>query len=147
MLPARELDKIVESAVFACFTLPAYQQADILMQREAARRAAVPLMLACQLHYRLRGEWPAKVEDLVPEILPELPADPLGKAGELMRLKRDGDDLVIYSVGINGLDDGGNIGDAAGGNSSEAPDQGIRAKRPLNSQNLTQPVTNSSEKN
>ena len=139
-LPARELDKIVESAVLARLTLPAFQQADDAMQREAARRAAVPLMLACQIHLRLHGEWPAKVEDLVPDILPELPADPLGKAGELMRLKRDGDDLVIYSVGVNGLDDGGNIGDAAGAYSSEAPDQGVRAKGPSNSQTPQTPM-------
>lgn len=131
-LPARELDQIVNSAILARLTLPAYQQADAAMQREAARRAAVSLMLACQLHHRLHGDWPAKIEDLVPDILAEPPADPLGKAGELMRLKRDGDDLVIYSVGLNGNDDGGNIGDAAGGNPNEAPDQGIRAKQPKN---------------
>jgi hypothetical protein len=131
-LPARELDQIVNSAILARLTLPAYQQADAAMQREAARRAAVSLMLACQLQHRLHGDWPAKVEDLVPDILTEPPADPLGKSGELMRLKRDGDDLVIYSVGPNGNDDGGNIGDATGGNANEAPDQGIRAKRPKN---------------
>lgn len=131
-LPARELDKIVESAILARLTLPAYQQADVAMQREAARRAAVSLMLACQLYFRLHEDWPVKVEDLVPDILAEPPADPLGKAGELMRLKRDGDDLVIYSVGLNGVDDSGNIGDAAGANSNEAPDQGARAKRPKN---------------
>jgi hypothetical protein len=140
-LPARELDKIVNSAVLARLTLPAYQQADIAMQREAARRAAVSLLLACQLHHRLHGDWPAKIEDLVPDILAKLPTDPLGKSGELMRLKRDGDDLVIYSVGPNGVDDGGNIGDSGGANSNDAPDQGVRAKRPSSSSNPTKPAT------
>lgn len=140
-LPARELDKIVNSAVLARLTLPAYQQADIAMQREAARRAAVSLLLACQLHYRLHGDWPAKIEDLVPDILAKLPTDPLGKSGELMRLKRDGDDLVIYSVGPNGVDDGGNIGDSGGANSNDAPDQGVRAKRPSSSSNPAKPAT------
>ncbi|GDY10390.1 hypothetical protein LBMAG52_38780 [Planctomycetia bacterium] len=129
-MPARELDNVVKSAVLAGFTLPAYQQADAAMQREAARRATVSLMLACQLHHRLHGDWPAKVEDLVPDNLAKPPADPLGKSGEQMRLKRDGDDLVIYSVGLNGADDGGNIGDSAGANPNEAPDQGARAKYP-----------------
>lgn len=146
-LPARELDKLVNSAILARLFLPAFQQADAAMQRESARRAAVSLLLACQLHFRLHGDWPAKVEDLVPEILSEPPEDPLGKSGELMRLKRDGDDLVIYSVGPNGVDDGGNIGDAAGANPSVALDQGIRAKRPMNSQNTTPPETTLSEKN
>lgn len=131
-MPARELDNVVKSAVLAGFTLPAYQQADVAMQREAARRAAVSVLLACQLYFRLHGDWPTKAEDLVPDILAEPPADPLGKSGELMRLKRDGDDLVIYSVGLNGADDGGNIGDSAGANPHDAPDQGFRAKRTRN---------------
>ncbi len=131
-LPAHELDKIVFSAYLARSTLPAYQQVGVAMDREAARRAAVSLLLACQLHHRLHGDWPAKVEDLVPNILDEPPADPLGKSGELMRLKRDGNDLVIYSVGLNGVDDGGNIDDSVGPNPNEALDQGARAKWPKN---------------
>ncbi len=146
-LPARELDKIVESAILARLTLPAYQQADVAMQREAARRATLPLMLACQLHLRLHGDWPANVTDLVPDILAEPPVDPLGKSGELLRLKRVGDDLVIFSVGLNGNDDGGNIGDFIGGNSNEAPDQGIRALRPYLSPNPTKPEVTPPEKN
>lgn len=145
-LPAHELDKVAYSAILARLLLPASQQADATMQREAARRAAVSLLLACQLHHRLHGDWPAKVEELVPDILAEPPVDPLGKAGELMRLNRDGDDLVIYSVGLNGADDGGNIGDAAVGNSNETPDQGIRARRPARSENAIPPETKPSEK-
>lgn len=117
------------------------------MQREASRRAAVSLLLACQFHHRLHGDWPAKVEDLVPNILAEPPTDPLGNSGELMRLKRDGDDLVIYSVGLNGVDDSGNIGDAAGADRNEAPDQGVRAKRPTSSPNPLPTETTPLEKN
>lgn len=146
-LPVHELDKIVFSTYLARSTLPAYQQAGDAMDREAARRAAVSLMLACQLHHRLHGDWPAKVEDLVPDILAESPADPLGKSGELMRLKRYGDYLVIYSVGLNGVDDGGNIGDEVGANPNEAPDQGVRARRPTNSPNPLPTETTPPEKN
>lgn len=146
-LPARELDKIVESAILARLTLPAYQQADVAMQREAARRSAVSLMLACQLYFRRHEDWPAKVENLVPDILAEPPVDPLGKSGELMRLKRAGDGLVIYCVGLNGNDDGGTIGDFVGGNSNEAPDQGIRALRPYLSPNPIKPEVTPPEKN
>lgn len=142
-LSAFELERVVESAVLTKSTLPSVAQVDIAMQHEAATRAAVSFMLACQLHRRLHGDWPTKVEDLVPDILAEPPADPLGKSGELMRLKRDVDDLVIYSVGLNGVDDGGNIGMT---NSYDALDQGIRAKQPSNSQNSTKPEINPPEK-
>lgn len=146
-LPARDLERVVRSAVFPIFMLPAYADADAAMQREASRRAAVSLLLACQFHHRLHGDWPAKVEDLVPNILAEPPTDPLGNSGELMRLKRDGDDLVIYSVGLNGVDDSGNIGDAAGADRNEAPDQGVRAKRPTSSPNPLPTETTPLEKN
>ncbi len=127
-LPAFDLDEVVHSAPLARLTLPAYQQSDVATQRESVRRAVVPVMLGCQLHRRLHGDWPAKVEDLVPDILTELPQDPLGKSGELLRLKRDGEELLIYSVGANGIDDGGNISGSGGTNTEETPDQGIRAK-------------------
>lgn len=146
-LPTRELDKTVFSTYLARSTLPAYQQAGDAMDREAARRAAVSLLLACQLHYRLHGDGPAKIEDLVPDILAEPPTDPLGKSGELMRLKRYGDYLLIYSVGLNGVDDGGKIGDEVGANRNEAPDQGVRARRPRNSPNPLPTETTPPEKN
>ncbi len=146
-LTARELDTVTFSAYLARSTLPAYQQVGDAMDREAARRAAVSLLLTCQLHHRLHGDWPEKVGDLVPDTLAEPPGDPLGKSGELMRLKRDGEDLVIYSVGLNSNDDGGNIGDAVGANPNEAPDQGVRAKRPTNSLNPMPSETILPEKN
>jgi len=105
-------------------------------------RAAVSLMLACQLHHRMHGDWPAKVEDLVPGILAEPPIDPLGKSGELMQLKRDGDDLVIYSVGVNGTNDGGRIT-----SSNDTPDQGFRLLRPSAPPSPTRPEAAPPEKN
>lgn len=141
-LPARELNQVFNSSILARLLLPAYQQADAAMQREAAMRAAVSLMLACQLHHRFHGDWPTKVEDLAPDILAEPPIDPLGKPGELMRLKRDGDDLVIYSVGTNGTDDGGRII-----GSNDTPDLGFRLQRPLTPPSPTPPEATPPEKN
>jgi hypothetical protein len=146
-LPAHELERVLHSAIFARLVLPTFLHYDFAMQRESARRAAVSVLMACQLHHRLHGDWPAKVEDLVPDILAKPPSDPLGKTGELMRLRRKGNDLVIYSVGLNGTDDGGSIGDTAGSNPNDAPDQGIRIRGPLNSSPASNPETNSPEKN
>ena len=70
-LPARELERLLASANLARMALPAYSQVGIAAQNEAAQRAAVSLMLACQLYHRLHGDWPVALVDLVPDILPQ----------------------------------------------------------------------------
>ena len=107
---------------------PAIKSFEQALQREAVRRAALQQMLASQLEFRRHGDWPSKPESLVPDILSELIADPFGKAGETLLWRRDGDDLLIYSVGENGIDDGGDI--------LNAPlDQGVRLKPPKKKSN------------
>jgi hypothetical protein len=71
-------------------------------------------MLRCTLvalaaeRYRLRHRaWPQTAAELVPEFLPELPLDPFD--GQPLRYKRLPDGIVIYSVGADGIDDGGQI--------------------------------------
>ncbi len=47
------------------------------LDTELARQEALRLTLACQLWFRRHGEFPSKLEDLVPDIVSELPVDPL----------------------------------------------------------------------
>ncbi len=51
------------------------------------------------------GSYPHSIEALVPDILPELPVDPFSGKNLLYRLSEK--ELVVYSVGKNGMDDGG----------------------------------------
>jgi len=51
------------------------------------------------------GRFPPKLDDLVPNYLPAIPADPM-TAGSRLR-HRPGDNPVVYSVGEDGVDDGG----------------------------------------
>ena len=54
------------------------------------------------------GQLPARLDDLVPGYLPRLPIDPMARGGTTpLRYRATGDDPLIYSVGENGLDDGG----------------------------------------
>jgi hypothetical protein len=58
--------------------------------------------------YRLRhGDWPATTAELVPAFLPALPLDPFD--GEPLRYKRLPDGIVVYSVGVDCKDDGGQL--------------------------------------
>jgi hypothetical protein len=56
--------------------------------------------------YRLKhGKFPASLEAMCPELMPRIPVDPYD--GKPMRMKTDGTDLLIYSIGANLKDDGG----------------------------------------
>lgn len=74
-----------------------------------ARQETLRLTLACQLWFRQRGTFPDKLEDLVPGVVSELPIDPFSKLGEAFRYRRDSDEVVVYSVGIDETDDLGRV--------------------------------------
>ena len=101
------------------------------------------LSLASQLYHRQHGDWPTKLEDLVPDILSKLPADPYGKSGETLLLKRDGDELIIYSVGTNQMDDGGKFGQSP---EDDSFDEGFCLKRPIKNPTTTDPEKKPQEK-
>ncbi len=126
-LTASELEAHVVSFSIARFLLPALSHVEEAVDRESAHRAALRLVLAAQRYRRQHEDWPAKLEDLVPEFIDPLPGDPFGKSGETLRLKHESDDLLIYSLGPNELDDGGNLLYTTG---IGKPDEGIRLTRP-----------------
>jgi len=66
--------------------------------------------VACALErYRLvRGEYPEKLDVLVPEFIAKIPNDVID--GQPLRYRRTGnDEFVLYSIGWNETDDGGEI--------------------------------------
>ncbi len=66
-------------------------------------------LLICDLAIRGysldRGHNPAKLADLVPKYLPDVPKDPFSGGQLVYRLTAKG--YLLYSVGVNGVDDGG----------------------------------------
>lgn len=66
-------------------------------------------MLALREYHRRNGEYPESLDELVPDFLPRLPIDDAHEARQPLRYRRtkDGLDYVLYSVGLNGVDDGG----------------------------------------
>ena len=85
-------------------TATADRQAEVV----AAFRAMDVILLA-ELRRHERGDWPVRIEDLVPDSLPAVPRDPFVPDG-LIRLSRTGNRLAVYSVGANEVDDGGQVG-------------------------------------
>jgi hypothetical protein len=74
--------------------------------RNKSRVTALCVSLAIE-RYRLghRGALPAALEDLVPRYLPCVPGDPVDN--QPLRYKRLSPGYVIYSVGLDGIDNGG----------------------------------------
>lgn len=125
-LSVSELESRLLSVSLARELLPLFSRVAEHLDREFAKRMALKLTLAAQRYYRLNGDWPGKLEDLVPSFLIDLPDDPFGKAGETLQLKRDADGLIIYSLGSNDFDDGGAVRLVELSKS----DEGFRLKRP-----------------
>jgi hypothetical protein len=65
------------------------------------------IALAAERYRQDNGKWPAAMPQLVPRYLNEVPPDPYDKNKEPLKLAKKEDGVVIYSVGIDGVDDGG----------------------------------------
>jgi hypothetical protein len=70
-------------------------------------RDGVFIGLALELYHREHGKWPASLGKLSPKYLPTLPADPI--TGKPLHYKVVDDRPIVYSVGIDGDDDGGRL--------------------------------------
>ncbi len=74
--------------------------------RMAQRRLAATA-LAIRLFELDQGHRPERLDALVPAYLSVVPADPLSQAAELIRYNPAAVHPLVYSVGRNGVDDGG----------------------------------------
>jgi hypothetical protein len=80
--------------------------------RDAQSKVDLSRLLCAAARYQLReGTIPDNPVVLVPDFLPSIPEDAM--SGQPFRYYRDGDALLIYSVGPDGKDDGGNGDDVA----------------------------------
>ena len=53
------------------------------------------------------GKLPTRLDDLVPRYLPAVPIDALADGGMTILYRPDSANPIVYSVGENGIDDGG----------------------------------------
>jgi len=72
-------------------------------RRRRGAEGALAVRLALARHRQRTGVFPESLSALVPVDLPELPRDPFD--GQPLRARRQGDWLILYSVGENGSDE------------------------------------------
>ena len=103
----QELRELKESNPIAVLLIPALQKVGDARRRTRALIRCTMIALAAE-RYRLEQQsWPASVDKLCPVYLGAVPLDPFD--GQPLRYRRLDDGVVIYSVGRDGVDDGGNL--------------------------------------
>jgi hypothetical protein len=79
---------------------------EAVLRGDVLSRAA-DAALACERFRRQEGNWPQSLSDLVPAFLPSVPIDPFSGKSLVMKALEAG--RLIYSVGSNQVDDGGEL--------------------------------------
>ena len=84
---------------------PVRQRAEVKHKRVAAHLRLLIVELAVRCYQAEQGRAPASLEQLVPKYLRRVPSDPFN--GRPLVYRPQGSNWVLYSVGENGVDDGG----------------------------------------
>ena len=99
-----EASRDAARVVIALFS-PAAEQARLAEDRGTARYQLTRVAFALAIYRAENGEYPERLEQLVPAALAELPSDPF--TGRPFVYQRTDDGFRLYSVGDNQQDDGG----------------------------------------
>ena len=92
-----------------------------------ARCLCAEVGLACERFRIRRGRWPTSLSELKDFDIPNVPVDPCN--GQPLRFRANEDGIVVYSIGENGADDGGQVQRKS---ATEAPDDiGFRLWNPV----------------
>jgi hypothetical protein len=100
-------DEIERGSPAVAKNLPAPRTIEQADRRRLAYVRCTAAALAAERYRRTKGKWPTSADDLRDLADPEALIDP--HDGKPLRFKKMPDGLAIYSVGIDGVDDGGAI--------------------------------------
>ena len=89
---------------FKIFT-PAVERAVWLSYEAQAKHQATQTVVALLRYKTEHGQFPEKLDEVVSEYLKAIPQDPFGPGP--LSYKRQGDDFILYSWGLDFKDDGG----------------------------------------
>ncbi|MEX0704388.1 MAG: hypothetical protein WD069_19970 [Planctomycetales bacterium] len=99
----------LDESILAHDVLPSISEADAEILNERVRQGALLVALAAQRAHRRDARFPERAEDLLGGPLEALPIDPFGEAGAVLRYRRDEPGAVVWSVGSDRVDDGGQL--------------------------------------
>jgi hypothetical protein len=97
----------LEYDVVTALMMPAFGKVSETNRRGVGNMRCAYVAMALERYRRDHGRWPDTLDALVPNYLTAVPADP--QDGKPLRFKRRPDGVVVYWIGLDGTDDGGNI--------------------------------------
>jgi hypothetical protein len=103
----QEVRALPKQAVLTRYLLPAMSKVGEAFRRKHASVRCAIVALAAERYRQEKKKWPDSAEQLCPQNLAEVPLDPFD--GKPLRYRRLKDGLVIYSVGPDTVDNGGNL--------------------------------------
>jgi hypothetical protein len=107
-----EIRSLPRDAILARLLMPGIAKVAEACRRKQAQVRALLVLVAVE-RYRMKNKtWPDKLDQLKPGLLAEVPLDPYD--GKPMRYGKLADGVVVYSIGQNEKDDGGNVDRSAG---------------------------------
>lgn len=106
----RLLSDAIANLVLAV-TLPSIERVDRSREAAAMWRCLSEIAFALTVYNAEKGGYPATLDQLVPDYLPQLPIDAF--SGKPLIYKPSGEGYLLYSVGSNGQDNGGQKGDSS----------------------------------
>ncbi len=95
------------TAMITRLLLPAMSKMGEAFRREHAYLRCMIVALAAERYRREKKVWPDNIDQLCPQFLAAVPLDPYD--GKPLRYRRVKGGVVIYSVGHDVVDDGGNL--------------------------------------
>ncbi|QDU31497.1 hypothetical protein ETAA8_66560 [Anatilimnocola aggregata] len=106
-LEVKELEKSPLKIMYvqSLLLLPALKAAFIAVARTEAQCKSLDATLAAHRYRQANGNWPTKLEELVPKYLSAIPLDPFN--GQPLLVSQSNSEFKVYSVGENQIDDGG----------------------------------------
>jgi hypothetical protein len=108
------LNAEIRSTRFAILTrliVPAVGHVAAFSRRKHAWMRCLIACLAAERYRQVHHEWPVSLDALVPAELSAVPIDPFD--GHPIRYRKLADGVVLYSIGQDGTDDGGNLAEGA----------------------------------
>jgi hypothetical protein len=119
------IDRAMNRSTLARQWLTSLKTVDTALLRQDARQAALEVLLGAQAYRRDQGEFPDSLSKLVPKYLSTIPLDPFSPTGAPLLYRRDDPThAVVWSLGEDGIDGGGDVEAASG----RPPDAGFFLK-------------------
>ena len=98
--PVESIHYLLVSILF-----PSLENAQKSCERYLGERDGTLVGISLELYRRRHGQYPAALTELVPELLPQIPADRI--TGDPVKYRLIDGKPIVYSVGADRIDDGG----------------------------------------